>query len=77
MSLVKPPKKDTPLSALASMGLISQLGLVVALPIVGGVIGGVYLDRWLGWKGVFTLAGLFLGLAGGAYAAYDLLKREL
>lgn len=55
------------------MGTVLRLlgiGWYVALSIVGGVIGGYLLGRWLGFGPLFTLAGLGLGLSiaiGGMY----------
>ena len=59
------PDRESPMSALAALGLVGTLGLTVAVPIVAGVLLGVYLGGGLALVGT-----LFLGLAAGLYGAY-------
>jgi F0F1-type ATP synthase assembly protein I len=55
--------------------LVGLLGAVIALPLVGGLLGGLYLDRFLGTGGLFLVLGILLGLAlGGAGAYFALMK---
>jgi F0F1-type ATP synthase assembly protein I len=39
------------------------VGWYFALCIIGGIVAGLFLDRWLDTRPVFILIGLFLGLA--------------
>jgi len=47
-----------------------QLGLTMAGCIVFCLFAGYYLDKWLGFRGVFTTIFIFLGIAGGANVCY-------
>jgi len=53
---------------------VGQLGFTVAGGIAAGLGGGWALDNWMGTRAVFKIAGMLLGLAGGAIAAYRLLS---
>ncbi|MFH1848348.1 MAG: AtpZ/AtpI family protein [Candidatus Omnitrophota bacterium] len=50
--------------------LITQIGLTIVIPIILGILAGVYMDKRLGLKGIFTVAFLLIGIAGGFYSAY-------
>ncbi len=63
--------------ALSALALVSQLGLVVAAPIVGGVIAGKYLDTWLGGSGLILVGMILFGVASGVYGAYRILVKEI
>lgn len=66
------PHNDSQIKALTALGLLGSVGLVVALPIVGGVVVGVYLG------GGLVLVGLiFVGLFAGLYGAYRILAKDL
>jgi ATP synthase protein I len=60
---------------LASAMSIVGIGWYLAVSIIGGIIGGVLLDGWLETKPLFTLLGLFLGLAVAFYGAYRALMQ--
>ena len=66
-------KKNEPPSVWGSLGLMGALGLVIAIPIALGAIGGRYLDGIAHTNDVFLLLGLLLGLTLGIYGAYRLL----
>lgn len=53
------------------------IGWYFALSIVGGIIGGVLLDRWLGLTPLFTLLGLLAGLIAAFWGGYLLLMEVL
>jgi hypothetical protein len=53
------------------------IGWYFAICIVGGIVGGVLLDRLLNWEPVLTLIGLFLGLAMAFFGGYFMLLEEL
>lgn len=57
-------------SGLESMTLITQLGLIIAIPIVLGAMGGHWLDGKFGTGMIFSLILLCLGIAGGIGGAY-------
>lgn len=71
------PSKQTDVSVLGALALVGQLGIVMAIPVAAGVWLGSYLDGMLGTRVVCLLAGLFLGLGGGAFGVYGVLKKEL
>ncbi len=60
-----------------ALGLVTQLGLVVAAAVVAGLLAGHYLDKLLGAGGVITATGVVLGVAGGFVGASKLLFRDL
>ena len=49
------------------------IGWYVALCIIGGVLGGFWLDRWLESSPLFTLLGLGVGLAFAGIGMYRML----
>ncbi len=53
------------------------LGFYIAACIVGGVIGGLQLDRLLDTGRLFAVLGLFVGLAVALSGAYLLLMEVL
>jgi hypothetical protein len=71
-----PRNSNGPLAGLSALGLVGQLGLVMSLPIVGGVLAGVYLDGWLGGGGALVAVGVLVGIGAGIAGVYGILKRE-
>jgi len=61
-----------------NFALVMQLGLTMAGSILFCFFIGMYLDKWLGTKGLFLVIGIFLGIAGGGVTVYrqimDMLK---
>lgn len=53
------------------------IGWYFAVSIIGGIVGGLLLDGWLDTKPLFTIIGLFLGLALAAYGGYKALMRVM
>lgn len=47
------------------LGVLSGVGLTLVIATVLGLVGGRYLDRWLGTDPWLTLVGLLLGIAAG------------
>jgi len=70
MSADEKKNKSVMKSGLESMTLITQLGLIIAIPIVLGAMAGHWLDGKLGTGVIFSLILLFLGIAGGIVGAY-------
>jgi F0F1-type ATP synthase assembly protein I len=50
------------------------IGWYIGICIAGGIIGGVFLDKKFGTSVIFTLVGLFLGLAVAFWGTYRLLQ---
>lgn len=53
-----------------NLSIVMQLGLTMAGCIVFCFFVGLYLDRWIGFKGVFVIIFMLLGIAGGANVCY-------
>lgn len=58
--------------------LVMQIGLTMAGSIMFCFFVGLYLDRWLGTRGVFLVVFILFGVVGGAVTVYrqigDMLK---
>ncbi|MCK5860884.1 MAG: AtpZ/AtpI family protein [Candidatus Hydrogenedentes bacterium] len=65
---------DSPWSAL---GMITQLGLVMAFCIVGSTLGGVYIDRMIGSNGIAVLIMIPVGIGAAVLAAWQIIRQEL
>ncbi|MFZ5565029.1 MAG: AtpZ/AtpI family protein [Thermodesulfobacteriota bacterium] len=50
--------------------VVMQIGLTMAGCIVFCLFVGLYLDRWLGTRGVFTTLFIILGIIGGGVVVY-------
>ena len=50
--------------------LVSQLGLTMAGSIVFCFFVGLYLDKWLGTKGLFVVLSILAGVVGGGVTVY-------
>ena len=59
-----------------AVGLLG-IGWYFAACIVGGIGGGLLLDEWLDTKPLFSLLGVFLGLAVASVGGYKLLMQVL
>ena len=53
-----------------NLTVVTQLGLTMAGCIAFCFFIGLYLDRWLGTKGVFTTIFILLGVVGGGITVY-------
>jgi ATP synthase protein I len=63
--------------AAAYFALFSEIGLVLLVTVLAGVLGGYWIDQQLGTLPIFVLVGLFIGLAGGALTVHRLISRFL
>jgi ATP synthase protein I len=63
--------------SLAYFALFSEIGLVLLVTVLVGVLGGYWLDQRLGTLPLFVLAGFFVGLAAGVGAVYRMISRFL
>jgi ATP synthase protein I len=57
--------------------LFSEIGFVLAIPILIGVLVGDGIDRKIGTWPIFLLVGALGGMALGGYASYRLITRFL
>jgi ATP synthase protein I len=57
--------------------LFSEVGIVLLVTVLAGVLGGYWADQQLGTLPLFLLVGLFVGLGVGARAVYRLINRFL
>jgi F0F1-type ATP synthase assembly protein I len=62
---------------LAHFALFSEIGLVLLVTTLAGVLGGYWLDQRIGTLPIFVLVGLAVGLAAGGLASYRLIERFL
>jgi len=62
---------------LGDIYVVMQFGLTIAGCILFCFFIGLYLDRWLGTKGVFITIFIILGVAGGANVAYRQINKAL
>lgn len=63
--------------AWAYFALFSEIGIVLLVTTLAGVLFGYWVDQQLGTVPIFVLVGLFVGLAVGARAVYRLITRFL
>ena len=59
------------------LSIISQLGLTVAVCIVGGLLAGMWIGDWLGGRKIGALVGLLFGLVTGGWTGYRMITRFL
>ncbi len=53
-----------------NLQIVMQFGLTMAGCIAFGLVVGLYLDKWLGTKGVFITIFILYGVLGGGYIIY-------
>ena len=68
---------DDKKSLLKTLGLVSSMGISVALAIAIGVFIGLQLDKWLGTDPWFFFIFLFFGIAAGFRNIYIIAGREI
>ena len=61
----------------AYFALFSEIGIVLLVTVLVGVLAGYWADQQLGTLPILLLGGLFLGLAAGALVVYRLISRFL
>lgn len=57
---------------LQSAGVASGLGCTVVVSLLGCILGGIFLDRWLDTSPILTLTGVAVGLIAAGYTLYEL-----
>ncbi|OGG04470.1 hypothetical protein A2W14_06735 [Candidatus Gottesmanbacteria bacterium RBG_16_37_8] len=60
-----------------SFKIVSELGLSVTVPLVGGAFLGSYLDRNLNTSPKLTLSFILIGLFLGLYSMYKIVKDSI
>jgi ATP synthase protein I len=60
-----------------SLSIVMQIGLTMAGCILFCFFIGLYLDRWLGTKGIFVTIFIILGIVGGAVTVYRQILKTL
>ena len=68
---------DEKRSLIKTVGLVSSMGISVALAIIIGVVIGRQLDKWLGTHPWFFFIFLFFGIAAGFRNIYIIAGREI
>ncbi len=68
---------DDKKSLLKTLGLVSSMGISVAVAIAIGVFIGLKLDSWFGTKPWFFFIFLFIGIAAGFRNIYIIAGREI
>jgi F0F1-type ATP synthase assembly protein I len=63
--------------ASAYIALFSEIGFVLLIAVLGGVLAGYWLDQRLNSVPLFVLVGFGLGTAGGSIASWRLINRFL
>ena len=53
-----------------NLSIVMQIGLTMAGCIVFCFFIGLYLDKWLGTRGIFVTIFIILGIVGGAVTVY-------
>ena len=61
----------------AFVALFSEIGFVLLIAVLAGVLGGYWLDQRLGTVPVFVLVGFTIGTVAGAIACWRLIARFL
>ena len=59
------------------LALFSEIGLALLVTILGGTLGGYWVDTQLGTVPLFVLLGLALGMTAGAITVNRLITRFL
>ena len=68
-------RDDSP-SPWKSLGELSTIGITLVLSTVIGLVGGYYLDRWLGTSPWLTMVGLLFGIAAGFVSLIRAVRRS-
>lgn len=72
-----PPMDEEKRSLIKTVGLVSSMGISVALAIIIGVVFGRQLDKWFGTHPIFFFIFLFFGIAAGFRNIYIIAGREI
>ena len=56
------------------LSLVSEIGLIIGITTIGGVLLGIWFDGKFRTRGIFTILFLIFGLSGGLTAVYRRIK---
>lgn len=70
-------KNNPPQNGLMALGLVFELGYLIAIPAFAFGFGGAYLDKWAGTSPLFLLLGLALALCVSGLAVYRSVMRVM
>lgn len=68
------PESPIDRKELGTIGVASGLGCSIVASLVVFLVGGIFLDRFLGTAPVFLLIGVGIGLIAAGYQLYELTK---
>ncbi len=68
--------KKSSKSILQNLALISQVGIMMLVPIVGGVLLGAFIDGYLKTNGIFLIIFILLGVGSAFRNLYVLSKQK-
>ncbi len=57
------------------LSLVGHLGLVMIFSVGGGLIAGLFMDRWLETKAIFTVLLLLVGVGSGFTGIYQVISK--
>jgi len=60
-----------------SFNLATGLGFTIAIPIVFGILAGLFLDNKIGAKPLFTLGFMIIGILASVYGAVRFIRENL
>ncbi len=63
--------------SLKYVALITQVGLTILITVFFFTVLGVYLDRWLNTKAIFTVVFVIVGCFSGLYVGVQLVQSAL
>lgn len=75
-SVEKTTKEDTMTSKKPFTFIYKDYGVYLITPIIIGVLGGVYLDKYFHTKPLFTISLLILGIIGTFYNLMKIVKDD-
>jgi len=70
-------KKDDWRRIMRTLGLLTQLGIVIIVNIGVGFYLGLKLDQWLGFNFLFKIIGILIGIGSGFFSDYQLIKGSM
>lgn len=66
------PESPIDREGLGTLGVASGLGCSIVVSLVVFIVGGIFLDRYLGTAPIFLLVGVGIGLIAAGYQLYEL-----
>lgn len=69
----RPPEKRPQLIRVVDVARLVGFGWYFGACVIVGVVGGYFLDKWLGTKPIFILIGMILGVVAGFYGMFKML----